>query len=127
LEPGGHDAILRVWSGGSSSYVLTDECRCPRQLRTAVVSGHAWPRGLMLVLAGASPRFRRMTPDTAQQRGALAYRQCQRDGNDSCSKHVVLATDKGKSCASLNDPSARNPRVFRELIASRTRQRAEFR
>ena len=60
----------------------------------------------MLVLAGASRRLRRMTPDIAQQRGVLAYRQCQHDGNDSCSKHVVLVTDKRKSCASLNDLSA---------------------
>jgi hypothetical protein len=89
------------WRGGSSSNVLTDECRCPRQLCTAVVSSHAGQHGMMLVLAGASRRFGRMTPDTAQQRGALAYRQCQRDGNDSCSKHVVLARDEGKSCASV--------------------------
>jgi len=89
LEPGDHDAVLLVWSGAFSSHVLADECRFPRRwLRTAVVSGRAWQRGLMLVLAGASPRFRRMTPDTAQQRGALACRQCQHDGNDSCSKHV---------------------------------------
>ena len=88
LEPGDHDAVFRVWNGDSSLYVLTDECRCPRQLRTAVVSGRAWQRGLMLVLAGVSPRFRRMTPDTAQQRGALAHGQCQHDGNDSCTKHV---------------------------------------
>ena len=72
LEPDDRDAVLRVWSGDYSS-VLTDECRFPgRFLRTAVVSGRAWQRGLMLVLAGVSPRFRRMTPDTAQQRGALA-------------------------------------------------------
>ena len=90
MEPGDHDAVLRVWSC-SSSYVLTDECRCPRWLRAAVVSGHARRRGLMLGLAGTTRRLRRMTPDAAQQRGVLAYRQCQHDGNDSCSKHVMLA------------------------------------
>jgi hypothetical protein len=45
----------------------------------------------MLVLADARRRLRRMTPDAAHQRGVLAHRQCQDDGNDSCSKHVVLA------------------------------------
>jgi hypothetical protein len=100
LEPGDPDAVLRVWSC-SSSYVLTDECRCPRrELRAAVVSGHARRRGLMLGLAGATRRLRRMTPDAAQQRNILAHCQCQHDGNDSCSKHGVLTTDEGKSCAS---------------------------
>ena len=100
MEPGEHDAVLRVWSC-SSSYVLTDECRCPRrELGTAVVSGHA-RRGLMLGLAGATRRLWRMTPDAAQQRGVWAYRQCQHDGHDNCSKHVVLVTDRGKSCARM--------------------------
>jgi hypothetical protein len=56
----------------------------------------------MLGLAGAIRRLRRMTPDIAQQRGVLAQGQCQRDGNDSCSKHVVLGADKRKSCASTS-------------------------
>ena len=98
-----HDAVLRVRSAGSSPYVLADKCRRPRhELRAAVVSGHARRRGLMLVLAGATSPPRRMTPDPAQQRGVLPYRQRQHDGKESCSKHVVLATDEGKSCASTS-------------------------
>ena len=82
----------------------------------------------MLVLAGVSPRFRRMTPDAAQQRGVLAYRQGQHDGNDNCSKHVVLATDKGKSCASLNETRRHEiPAFFESSPRAGQSRPAEFR
>ena len=95
--------MLHVRSASTSLYVLADKCRRLRHSPgAAVVSGHAWRRGLMLVLADASRRLRLMTAGAAQQRGVLAYGQCQHDGNDSCSKHVVLAIDDGKSRASTS-------------------------
>jgi hypothetical protein len=41
-----------------------------------------------------------MTPHLAQQAGVLPYCQRQHDPKESCSKHVILATPKGKTCAS---------------------------
>jgi hypothetical protein len=47
-----------------------------------------------------TPRERSVvTPDFAQQAGVLAYRQRQHDRKESCSKHVMLASLEGKSCA----------------------------
>ena len=40
------------------------------------------------------------TPDLAQQAGVLPYCQRQHDRKESCSKHVILATPKGKTRAS---------------------------
>jgi hypothetical protein len=41
-----------------------------------------------------------VTQDLAQQAGVLPYCQRQHDRKESCSKHVILATPKGKTCAS---------------------------
>ena len=41
-----------------------------------------------------------VTHDLAQQAGVLPYCQRQHDRKESCSKHVILATPKGKTCAS---------------------------
>ena len=44
IGTGDHDAVLCVWSGDSSSSVLTDECRCSAascvQLSFPVTLGH---------------------------------------------------------------------------------------
>jgi hypothetical protein len=51
-----------------------------------------------------TPRCRgivRVTPDLAQQASVLPNCQRQHDRKESCSKHVILATPKGKSRASL--------------------------
>ena len=51
-----------------------------------------------------APRRRGVvTPDLAQQAGVLPNCQRQHDRKESCSKHVMLATPKGKSCASLEE------------------------
>jgi hypothetical protein len=41
-----------------------------------------------------------VTPKLAQQGGVLPYCQRQHDPKESCSKHVILATPKGKARAS---------------------------
>jgi hypothetical protein len=57
-----------------------------------------------------APRGRGVgTPDLAQQAGVLPYCQCQYDRKESGSKHLMLATAKGKSCARLN---RQGPRRF---------------
>jgi hypothetical protein len=68
-----------------------------------------------------------MTPDAAQQRGVLACRYCQHDKNDSCSKHVVLATGKGKSCASASKGRSKEILGFGAGGLLRDERPAEFR
>ena len=56
---------------------------------------------------------------TLRNSAFLAYRQCQHDGNDSCSKHG-LVTDRGKSGASKSKGAIeRNPWISAGSAASR--------
>ena len=75
-----------------------------------------------------APRGRRVgTPDLAQQAGVLPNCQRQHDRKESCSKHVMLATQKGKSCASQK---RRGPQEILNFSRSRRRRPggpAEFR
>ena len=66
-----------------------------------------------------APRGRGVvTPDLAQQAGVLPNCQRQHDRKESGSKHVMLATPKGKSCASQKGADLRKPWRFQGLAAA---------
>ena len=66
-----------------------------------------------------APRRRGVvTPDLAQQAGVLPNCQRQHDRKESCSKHVMLAISKGKSCASRTRRDGRKSSRFRGLAAA---------
>jgi hypothetical protein len=68
-----------------------------------------------------------MTPDLAQQARALPYCQRQHDRKESGSKHVMLATHKGKSCASQQRRRPQEILTFSRSRRRRTSGPAEFR
>lgn len=67
-----------------------------------------------------------VTPDLAQQAGVLPYRQRQHDRKEGCSKHVMLAIHKGKSCASQKGWGSQKFPTFSAARWRRTEGPAEF-
>jgi hypothetical protein len=104
-EPRNSQGVLRVRSGGGSPRVFANKHGRRADVDSAIVVGaHAWGRRgvLMRTRIGRGAR----TPDPAQQAGVLPSCQRQHDRKESGSKHGILATHKGKRCAS---PKRRGP------------------
>jgi hypothetical protein len=68
-----------------------------------------------------------VTPDLAQQAGVLPYCQRQHDRKERCSKHVMLAIRKGKSCASQKGLGSQKILTFSPARRRRTEEPTEFR
>ena len=98
-EPGNNEGVLCVRRRSGAPCVFANKRDRRDDVACAVVVGaHAWGRRCVLMRA---PRGRGvLTPDLAQQAGVLPNCQRQHDRKESCSKHVILATPKGKTCAS---------------------------
>jgi copper chaperone CopZ len=74
-----------------------------------------------------APRRRGVvTPDLAQQAGVLPYCQRQHDRKEGCSKHLMLAIPKGKSCASQKGRGSHKILTFSANRRRRTEGPAEF-
>jgi hypothetical protein len=100
--------VLDIWSRQTGPHVLSNECgHSGRRAVAVIVTGHARRRGRVLMVAFSSGGLVRMTPHVAQEGGVLPHCQRQHDRKESCSKHVMLATHKGKSCASQKWPDLR--------------------
>ena len=119
-QPEGRDneGVLRVRSRSGAPRILADKRDCAEDGVSAVVVGvHArGRRGVSRrrrVLTRALSGRGVVTPDLAQQGGVLPYCQRQHDPKDSCSKHVMLATPEGKTCATRKAAGClENPHVF---------------
>jgi hypothetical protein len=113
-EPRNHEGGLRIRSSSGAPHVLANKHdRSHDDAAASVVGAHA--RGRRGVLMRA-PRGRRVgTPDLAQEAGVLPNCQRQHDRKQNWSKHVMLATHKGKSCASRKDRDLRKFRPFQGL------------
>ncbi len=59
-----------------------------------------------------------VTPDVAQQAGALPYRQRQHDRKESCSKHVMLAIHEARAAPARRGGDRGNPSRFQRLAAA---------
>ena len=125
LEPRNHDGLLRVRSSSGASRILANKRDRPEDGASAAVFGaNAWGRRRALMRA---PRGRGVvTPDLAQQVGVLPNCQRQHDRKESGSKHVILATHKGKSCASLGETDGTKSGRFRGLVVARRRDSRNF-
>ena len=126
LEPRNHDGLLRVRSSSGASRILANKRDRPEDGASAAVFGaNAWGRRRALMRA---PRGRGVvTPDLAQQVGVLPNCQRQHDRKESGSKHVILATPKGKSCASLEETRRHKTRAFSRACRGQATRLAEFR
>ena len=111
-EPRNHEGVLPVRSSNGAPGIFANKRdRCEDNGAAAVGGAHAWRRRRVVM---RTPRGRGIvTPDLAQQAGVLPNRQRQHDRKESCSKHVMLATQKSKSCASRKRWDLRNPDLFK--------------
>jgi hypothetical protein len=82
--------VSRARSGHAAAYLLSEECRAKHHVVAVVVARHAERGAGILVVAPARGGRLRVTPDSAQQRGAWPNCQCQHDRKYSCSKHVCF-------------------------------------
>lgn len=96
------DRVMVIRRGHSASHVLSDQrVRARRDVRAAVLRRDTPCAGRICVLARASRRGVRVTPDRAQQRSVGPRQQCQHDRKDSCSEHVDCSSAvSGKTRAS---------------------------
>jgi hypothetical protein len=126
-ESGNSDCVLGVRGRFAAPHILADERdRSDRYVVAAVVARNPQGCGLVLVFA-AGRGLARMAPKLAQQPGVLPDCQRKRDGKYSCSKHVMLADVKGKSCASLGEGRCQGILGFSETRACQRGRPAEFR
>ena len=126
LEALNNEGVLHVRAGGGAPRILANKRDRPEDGASAVVVG-AHARGRRSVLLRA-PRGRGVvTPDLAQQAGVRPNGQRQHDRKESCSKHVMLTTHKGKTCARPNTQGPRKFLWFSRARARRTGKPAEFR
>lgn len=107
--------VSRLWSGHDAPSLLSEEGNVAERHAVATIAGsHA--RRRILVAAPARGGCLRITPRSAQQRGARACGNCQRDRKDHCSEHRLLS-----SC------NTQGMRQIQELrIASNLRKNAEI-
>ena len=98
-EPRNHEGVLPVRSSNGAPRIFANKRdRCEDEGAAAVVGAHAWRRRRVVMRTARGRGV--VTPDLAQQAGVLPNRQRQHDRKESGSKHVILATPKGKTCAS---------------------------
>ena len=125
-EPRNSEGVLRIRSSSGAPHVFANKRDRRADVASAVVVGaHAWGgRGVLM----RAPRGRGVgTPDLAQQAGVLSKCQRQHDRKESCSKHVMLATHKGKSCASRKRWGPQEILTFSRSRRHRPGGPAEFR
>jgi hypothetical protein len=88
-----------VWSSDGAPWVLSEECDAEHRLVATVAPCHSRGVGRFLMVAAARGGRLLVTPRSAKQRGVRPNCQRQHDRKDKCSKHVMLATVKGKKDA----------------------------
>ena len=126
LIPRNQDHVHRGARRSAASF--TNEAgNVPCRDATVVATLHHRRRRPTVVAAFVSGRGARMTPELAEQRRFGRARKRQHDRKESCSKHVMLAIPRGKSCASQKGRRSLNILTFSAARHRRTEGPAEFR